>query len=244
MGVESFYIVSKISNNKSPSEILKCLENRNFSIVRHTLIFGSIFKKKVTSDNEFVINDLIIFSIDANDNLSFRACFSCYSKAIGIIVDIISTLQNAQFIENISYGSDVVSLADKSKDTLRSIIFDMHSSRYSYFQSNYTSTQIDLLPDEFYSYYMKHRKALKKHHNRHNIARRLRPGRSKKKHLYPTGIDSRGTMLLGRRGSDSHLRLSFTSAPSIPSEQKNKSTQRVLLFFLVTPTGIEPMIAP
>ena len=44
------------------------------------------------------------------------------------------------------------------------------------------------------------------------------------KHLYPTGIDSRGTMLLGRRGSDSHLRLSFTSAPSIPSEQKNKST--------------------
>lgn len=165
MGVESFYVVSKISNDKSPSEILKCLENRNFSIVRHTLIFGSIFKKKVTSDNEFVINDLIIFSIDANDNLSFRACFSCYSKAISIIVDIISTLQNAQFIENISYGSDVVSLADKSRDTLRSIIFDMHSSRYSYFQSNYTSMQIDLLPDEFYSYYMKHRKALKKHHN-------------------------------------------------------------------------------
>ncbi len=43
------------------------------------------------------------------------------------------------------------------------------------------------------------------------------------KHLYPTGIDSRSTMLLGRRGSDSRLRLSFTSAPSIPSGQK-KST--------------------
>ena len=120
MGVESFYIVSKISNDKSPPEIIKCLENSNFSITKHTLIFGGILKKKVTSDNEFVINNLIIFSIDVNDNLSFRACFSCYSKAIGIIVDIISTLQNAQFIENTSYGSDVVSLADKSKDTLRS----------------------------------------------------------------------------------------------------------------------------
>ena len=57
MGVESFYVVSKISNNKSPSEILKCLENRNFSIVRHTLIFGSIFKKKVTS-NTYIIEFL------------------------------------------------------------------------------------------------------------------------------------------------------------------------------------------
>ena len=47
MGVESFYVVSKISNNKSPSEILKCLENRNFSIIKHTLIFGGILKKKV-----------------------------------------------------------------------------------------------------------------------------------------------------------------------------------------------------
>ncbi len=162
MGVESFYIASKISNDKSPSEIMECLKNNDFSIVKHTLVLGGIFKKKVTPDNEFVINDLIICSINADGNISLRACFSCYNKSIGIIVDILSTLRNAQLIENISDGSDVVNLADKSKDTLRSVIFDMHSSRYSYFQSNYTSAQIDLLPDDFYSYYMKHRKALKR----------------------------------------------------------------------------------
>lgn len=165
MGVESFYIVSKISNDNSSSQIIECLENSNFSTVKRTLILGGIFKTKVTLDNEFVINDLIICSIDTNNNISFQACFSCYNKAIDIIVDILSTLQNAQLIENISYGSDVVSLVYKSKDTLRSVIFGMHSNRYSYFQKNYTSVQIDLPPDEFYSYYMKHRKALKKHHN-------------------------------------------------------------------------------
>ena len=47
MGVESFYVVSKISNDKSPPEIIKCLENSNFSIIKHTLIFGGILKKKV-----------------------------------------------------------------------------------------------------------------------------------------------------------------------------------------------------
>lgn len=161
MGVESFYIASKISNDKSPSEIMECLKNNDFSIIRHTLVLGGIFKKRVTPDNEFVINDLIICAIGADSSISLWACFSCYEKAVDIIVDILSTLKNARLIENISHGSDIVSLADKSKDTLRSIIFDMHSSRYSYFQANYTSAQIDLLPDEFYSYYMKHRKALK-----------------------------------------------------------------------------------
>ena len=110
MGVESFYIVSKISNDNSSSQIIECLENSNFSTVKRTLILGGIFKTKVTLDNEFVINDLIICSIDTNNNISFQACFSCYNKAIDIIVDILSTLQNAQLIENISYGSDVVSL--------------------------------------------------------------------------------------------------------------------------------------
>ncbi len=133
MGVESFYIVSKISDDKSSSKIIECLENSNFSTFKRTQILGGIFKKKVAPDNEFIINDLIICSIDIDNTVSFQACFSCYNKAIGIIVDILSTLHDAQLIENISYGSDVVSLVDKSKDTLRSIIFDMHLNRYSYF---------------------------------------------------------------------------------------------------------------
>ena len=72
MGVESFYIVSKISNDNSSSQIIECLENSNFSTVKRTLILGGIFKTKVTLDNEFVINDLIICSIDNNNNISFQ----------------------------------------------------------------------------------------------------------------------------------------------------------------------------
>ena len=169
MGVESFYIVSKISNDKSFSAIMKSLLNSHYTVSKYTRVFGGLFKKKVMLDSEFVINNLIICSDNQDDNICFQACFSCYDKAIDIIVDVLITLRNDMLIDSISFGHDYFELSNKSRDEIYFIIFNMHKDRFCYFQNNYTTINIDVLPNEFYRYYTKYRKTLKKLQKRRNL---------------------------------------------------------------------------
>ena len=48
------------------------------------------------------------------------------------------------------------------KDQIISMLNHQMQKRYTYFQSNFTKQKFDVLPEEFYDYYNRHRKILKR----------------------------------------------------------------------------------
>ncbi len=160
MGVESFFLNAKVSREKLKSDVVDCLINAGFHVSEHTRMLGGIWKKKIVLDNEFVINNLIICSLDIDSNICLQACFSCYEKAMGMMIDVLLVLKKCKYIDQITHGADTLMLCDLSAKEIAPVISDWHSERYLYFQSNYTRKEIELLPDDFYSYYRKHRKEL------------------------------------------------------------------------------------
>lgn len=161
MGVESFFVKSRLIDQKSMSDVIDLLSNNGFTISNRILILGGLFKKKIVLDHEFVVNSIVVCNMDEDHHICLQACFSCYDQAIWMMVDVLSKLQEDKLIDGISYGNFACHLAGLSKNDMFTTIYNLHLNRYLYFQSNYTSEEIELLPEEFYRYYMKHRKTLK-----------------------------------------------------------------------------------
>lgn len=162
MGVESFFITANTNYEINIIHLKKFFLENNFFVSNYIKRYGGIFSKKIVSPNDIVVENIILCTPIAENELCFQACFSCYEKAVNIISHILIKMQSENIIKQIYYNSQTFNIYSMSQSDIVNIINELNFERWNYFKDNYTAKVIDLLPNEFYFYYNKHRNLLKR----------------------------------------------------------------------------------
>lgn len=160
MGAESFFVNAFLNDLVSYDTIITSLQERGFSVTPYTKTYYKfIFKKNYTRKSVLVLNSIVICDLTLSGEVSFQACFSCYDQAVKTITEAIVYLREYGMISEIFYGTQ--KLSDLTCERITEFINANNSRRLAIFRTNFTKQYIEVLPDDFFDYYRKHRGQIK-----------------------------------------------------------------------------------
>ena len=160
MGVESFFFTVELSNDIQIETIKELFCANGFCISSYYKKYGGLFKTKKRSMKEFVVNGIVLVSLDAS-MVNFQACFSCYEKAINIMFNCSTLLSEKQMVKCILYAGNEIKDALMSKESFFDHLYEINQNRLLFFKTNYTDQNIEILPNNyFFDYYRHHKREL------------------------------------------------------------------------------------
>ena len=161
MGVESYFINAKLNQQFNIEQLKSFLVNNSFDVSPYIIKFDGIFPKKKISELDFVVEGIVLCTLFEKNDISLQACFSCYEKSMDIMSSVLLKFRDNNILQYAYYGDHHFKLQVMNRNNIIDVINDISSERFNYFQTNYTRKEVELLPNEFYKYYNKHRKVLK-----------------------------------------------------------------------------------
>lgn len=157
MGMESFFLNLKVHENTTIRGILGVLEESGYVVTTSTPAKKcfSFRQKHHTNDRVVYINNILVVDYSPlNLTLSLQACFSCFDKAIDMIIDVSRKLASNGLVEFAYYGEKTLDPQDFS--ALDAFISDCTKEKRQLFIDRYGQLSIHLLPNEFFDYVNKH----------------------------------------------------------------------------------------
>lgn len=160
MGVESFFLHCQLSIEIDIDFFSNLLSEGGFEVMPYFHKYDGLFTSTVKS-KEIVIERIILCGFEKN-YINFQACFSCYEKAVEKMFDCLYYLHKRVCLKEISYGGIILNASLKDKASFAYMMYEINNKRLASFRQNYTSHYIEILPHDFYRFYNRHRRELKK----------------------------------------------------------------------------------
>ena len=153
MGMESYYITLDVENLKSSNSIRECFKQR-YSVSEYKMPSRKLFKKPTVDDSRFVIDDKAVVTIIKMHNkaeITFELCFSNYEDNLSYIYNV------AQWIS--SFGTETKHIVLNSEfnfsgldcEKFKRIVSESFSVKIQQFSARYGKINADILPNDFYS---------------------------------------------------------------------------------------------
>ncbi|MFC5402394.1 hypothetical protein [Cohnella soli] len=151
MGLESFYISVVPANDLDKRQIELKLQNHGY-------------KLKVTSENEYYINDFIILNIfcehDVIKKISFEGCFSWYRECIKEIYDVNNFINVNLEKLTIIWPEPIEEFLENEHEFFEKVNF-YYSSKYNQYVTTFKLINKKLLPRENFYHHIKKKNLLR-----------------------------------------------------------------------------------
>ena len=154
--MESYFFTISISNDIMNYDITKNFFEKSCKVGPYLAPSGKLFKRYIKDEDRFTIDNkavVTIYESEKQTDVNFSLCFSNYSVNVEYIYNI------SKQISDLSKSDSYLILLDKKYQFngmeikhFKELLLLSHKEKYNIFITNYGNMNIDILPQNFYSY--------------------------------------------------------------------------------------------